>query len=59
MSQATSSSSQNSEKDKARLSPLASKHINILGHYSFTLAENVTKGKLRPLNQAFKERDFP
>jgi hypothetical protein len=24
---------------------------NMLGHYSFTLAENVMKGELRPLNQ--------
>lgn len=46
-------------EDEARLSPLASKHINMLGHYSFTLAENVMKGKLRPLNQSFEEEDFP
>jgi hypothetical protein len=30
-----------------------------LGHYSFTLAENVVKGKLRPLNQLFEKEDFP
>jgi len=46
------------EEDEARLSPLASRHINMLGHYSFTLAENVMKGKLRPLNQSFDGEDF-
>lgn len=39
------------EDDEARLSPLMYGHINVLGHYSFTLAEQVMKGKLRPLNQ--------
>ena len=39
------------EGDEARLSPLVYGHVNMLGHYSFTLAENVMKGKLRPLNQ--------
>ncbi len=29
--------------DEARLSPLCHGHINMLGHYSFTLAELVTK----------------
>ncbi|HHJ4571743.1 TPA: hypothetical protein ACQJX9_005142 [Citrobacter farmeri] len=28
------------------------RHINMLGHYSFTLAELVTKGHLRPLKEA-------
>ena len=36
--------------DVARLSPLHHKHINVLGRYSFTLAEPVVKGELRPLN---------
>ena len=36
---------------ETRLSPLSYEHINMLGHYSFFLAENVMKGKLRPLNQ--------
>ncbi|EJK0341723.1 hypothetical protein NKL29_004538 [Shigella sonnei] len=35
-----------------RLSPLCHGHINMLGHYSFTLAELVTKGHLRPLKEA-------
>uniref|UniRef100_UPI003D817F18 hypothetical protein n=1 Tax=Klebsiella TaxID=570 RepID=UPI003D817F18 len=34
------------------LSPLCHGHINMLGHYSFTLAELVTKGHLRPLKEA-------
>ncbi len=38
------------EEDVARLSPLLHKHINMLGHYSFALAEFVRKGVLRPLN---------
>ncbi|MBZ8618080.1 hypothetical protein H5Q78_23780 [Escherichia coli] len=42
------------EEDEARLSPLRHTHINMLGHYTFTLAEQVTKGHLRPLKQAEK-----
>ncbi len=38
------------EKDVVRLSPLLHNHINVLGHYSFTLAEQVVNGQLRPLN---------
>ena len=34
----------------ARLSPLMDGHINMLGHYTFTLPENILKGELRPLN---------
>lgn len=34
-----------------RLSPLFHEHINVLGHYSFTLSEQIEKGKFRPLNQ--------
>ena len=34
-----------------RLSPLLYKHINVLGHYSFTLSEQIEKGTLRPLNR--------
>jgi TnpA family transposase len=37
-------------QDEARLSPLLHGHINVLGHYSFTLAEQVMNGQLRPLN---------
>jgi TnpA family transposase len=39
------------EEDEARLSPLVHGHINMLGHYSFILTENVLKGELRPLNR--------
>ena len=38
------------EADVARLSPLMYRHINMLGHYSFALAESIGKGVLRPLN---------
>jgi len=34
------------EEDEARLSPLGYKHLNVLGHYSFTLEESVMKGGL-------------
>lgn len=39
------------EEDETRLSPLVYGHVNMLGHYSFTLADIVRRGKLRPLNQ--------
>src|SRR5680860_790193 len=35
--------------DLERLSPLAFKHINMLGHYSFEIEEKFLQGKLRPL----------
>ncbi|HHT3668163.1 TPA: hypothetical protein ACTYXE_004541, partial [Enterobacter roggenkampii] len=34
----------------ARLSPLMHGHINMLGHYTFTLPEDIVKGELRALN---------
>lgn len=43
------------DEDIARLSPLCYGHINMLGNYSFTLAEQVTKGHLRPLKEASEE----
>lgn len=39
------------DDDQARLSPLVHGHINVLGHYSFILTEQVVNGQLRPLNQ--------
>lgn len=36
------------QEEDERLSPLVHEHINVLGHYSFTLAESVLKGE-RPL----------
>lgn len=38
------------EEDIARLSPLRHGHINMLGHYTFTLSENIMNGELRTLN---------
>jgi len=38
------------EEDVARLSPLLTGHINMLGHYTFILPAKVMKGQLRPLN---------
>ena len=39
-----------SDSDIAGLSPLRYAHINVLGHYSFTLADAVLAGEHRPLN---------
>ena len=38
------------EEDTSRLSPLIYRHINMLGHYTFTLPEDLEKGELRSLN---------
>lgn len=38
------------EEHLARLSPLIHSHINMLGHYTFSLPEDILKGELRPLN---------
>lgn len=47
------------EEDEVRLSPLRHAHINMLGHYTFTLAVQVTKGQLRPLKQAEETDEWP
>lgn len=47
------------EEDEVRLSPLRHTHINMLEHYTFTLAEQVTKGQLRPLKQAEESDEWP
>ena len=39
----------------ARLSPLQHKHVNMLGHYSFSVPESVTRGELRPLRDPADE----
>ncbi len=45
------------DEDIARLSPrFATDCINMLDHYSFTLAELVTKGHLRPLKRGVKRQ---
>ena len=36
-------------EDLARLSPLRSRHFNILGRYRFTVTDSVLKGEMRPL----------
>jgi hypothetical protein len=36
-------------EDLARLSPLRSRHFNVLGRYRFTVSDSVLKGELRPL----------
>jgi TnpA family transposase len=46
------------DEDIARLSPLSHKHVNMLGHYSFTLTEQVLNGELRPLKQPSDQEDF-
>ncbi len=38
------------DEDIARLSPLMHGHINMLGHYTFTLPEDILKGEMRALN---------
>ena len=38
----------------ARLSPLGSKHVNMLGRYAFSLPEFVARGELRPLRDPQK-----
>lgn len=43
------------DEDIARISLLCHGHINMLGHYSFTLAELVTRGHLRPLKETPEE----
>lgn len=44
-------------KDVARLSPLEHQNIRFLGHYSFSLAEPVARGELRPLRDMSAQRD--
>lgn len=38
------------DDDIAGLSPLRYEHMNVLGHYSFTLADAILAGEHRPLN---------
>ena len=39
------------DEDIARLSPLGSEHINVLGRYAFTLPEPIARGELRQLRR--------
>ncbi len=41
--------------DLARTSPLAHRHINLLGRYAFTVPEVVANGELRPLRNPTSE----
>jgi len=45
-------------EDVARLSPLGHEHINVLGRYSFALANRIAQGELRPLRHP-DDRDDP
>ena len=42
------------DDDIVMLSPLRYEHVNVLGHYSFTLADTILAGQHRPLNQLGK-----
>lgn len=48
------------EEDVVRLSPLKWKHINMLGHYDFTVSPEVEAGDLRPLRDpnVLSERNY-
>jgi len=43
------------DEDVARLSPLQYEHINMLGRYSFSVPEAVSRGELRPLRNPAEE----
>ena len=45
-------------EDVARLSPLPTLHINVLGRYSFLLAEAVAAGGMRPLRDPHADDDW-
>lgn len=45
------------DEDLARLSPLQTKHINMLGQYSFNVSENILRGELRPLTDVSESND--
>lgn len=46
-------------EDVARLSPLPSHHINVLGRYSFSLSEQVANGGMRPLRSPDDDNTWP
>jgi TnpA family transposase len=46
------------KEDVERLSPIGYDHINFLGHYSFTLSEQVRKGELRSLRNPGEEEEM-
>jgi hypothetical protein len=46
-------------EDVARLSPLPTHHVNVLGRYSFSLAEQVANSGMRPLRSSDDEDGWP
>jgi len=44
-------------EDLARLSPLRSRHFNVLGRYHFTVSDSVLKGELRPLRNPDRSQE--
>ena len=36
------------DEDVARLSPLGTNHINVLGRYQFSLPDSIARGEFRP-----------
>jgi hypothetical protein len=46
-------------EDVARLSPLQTHHVNVLGRYSFSLAEQVANGGMRPLRNPDDDDGWP
>lgn len=47
------------EDDESRLTPLRHAHINMMGHYTLTRAEQVTKGQLWPLKHVEESDEWP
>ena len=45
--------------DVAHLSPLPSHHINVLGRFSFAMAEHVANGGMRPLRSPEDDDPWP
>ena len=46
------------QEDLSRISPLQHEHINFMGHYSFTIADEIYQGKLRSLHVPNYEYDM-
>jgi hypothetical protein len=49
------------DEDVARLSPLGTNHINVLGRYHFALPDAIARGEFRPLRDPtdFDDEDQP
>jgi hypothetical protein len=48
------------DQDVARLSPLGTNHINVLGRYHFALPDAIARGEFRPLRDptVFEDEDL-